>query len=205
MCRCASILLETLPQFFWRDTQKWVWNICNSVSHLMPYYFPQRLHHFTVLPTEHKGSNVSTSCICPSPFISLINSNHLNVCEVIPHCGFNFCCCDLIMLNLFHVMCFCYFCIFLLARFSIELFDFCCRVAGVFIFLLTSSHLYVCKYFLSFHCSPFHSVDGAFDAQKFLILICPICLFYFCCLWFGYCVHGSCQTNVMKLSPYGFF
>ena len=48
----------------------------------------------------------------------------------------------------------------------------------------------ICKYFLSFHRSPFHSVDGAFRCTEvFNFDIVQFVYFYFCCLWFGYCVH----------------
>ena len=52
--------------------------------------FPQQLHHFTILPTVHKGSDFSISspilvifCYCWGFF----HSGHPNWCELVSYCG----------------------------------------------------------------------------------------------------------------------
>ena len=50
--------------FFWVYTKKWncwiIWSSMLSFLKKSPYYFPQKLYHFSFPPETHNGSNFST-------------------------------------------------------------------------------------------------------------------------------------------------
>ena len=59
-----------------------------ELSEELPSHFPQWLHHFTVPPALHKGSNFSSSSTT-SVIFHFFDNNHPNRCEDVSHCGFD--------------------------------------------------------------------------------------------------------------------
>ena len=82
----TNISLRPYFQFFWVYTQKWnCWAIFNFLKEI-PYYFPERLYHFTFLPAIYECSNFSTSLLtlvfCFLFVCLFFNNSHPTGCEV---------------------------------------------------------------------------------------------------------------------------
>ena len=129
----------------------------------LPCWFPYWLHHFTLLPTVHNGSNFFTSLLTLfSKFwtVATLMGENLYLIVISIHIS-------LMMSDIEHLLTYLLvICISCLEERLVKSFDqclnrFCCRVVGILclIGILTPYQIMICKYFLPFHNLPFYSVD----------------------------------------------